>query len=289
MIISKSIRLTLVALTTSVFLLATGCGGGGGSGGGGGGGGDDGFPTPRLPADAATFDAANADEIAGAAVGFVGTLDTVAALKTESSPSIPQLAQLVTDRIMRSTRNSALVAARTEDISEGLCATGTAIADFDESGSDESGSVTFTDCDFDGDGTIVINGRFTYVASMNDTTLDYSFHLGGSLTMAFSAESINESISIVMNMLESGNDGTGAISSNVSYSLSGIPDSGFLVTTAQAWAGNVFTAEISSGQLIIHGGNDTRIRIAVTTINTATVDLDEGSGYMPHSTISITP
>jgi hypothetical protein len=278
MIISRSIRLILVALTTSVFLLATGCGGGGGSGGGD----DAGFPTPRLPADAATFDAANADAIADTAVGFVGTLDTVAALKAETSPSIPQVAQLVTDRIMRGTRSSASVAARTEDISAGLCVTGKAIADFDESGSDESGSITFTDCDLSGDGEIVINGRFTYVANMNNTTLDYSFHLGGSLTIAVSSESIT----IVMNMLESGNDGTGDISSDVSFSLSGIPDSGFLVTTAQAWVGNAFTAEISTGQLIVHGGDDTRVRITVTGINTAAVELDEGGGFMPHSIIT---
>jgi hypothetical protein len=131
----------------------------------------------------------------------------------------------------------------------------------------------------------VIDGSFFYEASMNATTLDYSFHIGGSLTMVVSSESII----IVMNLLESGNDSTGAISSNVSYSLSGIPDSGFLVTTEQAWAGNIFTAEISSGQLIVHGSDNTRLRIKVTGINTATVELDEGSGFVPHSTILFTP
>ena len=278
MIISKSIRLFLVAVTASVFLLATGCGGGGG--GGGGDDGDDGFPTPTLPADAAIFDTDNAGDIAVAAVGFVGTLDTVAQLKSETSPSIPQVTRMATDRIMRRTRSSASIAARTEDISAGLCSPGTAMAEFEESGNSVSGSITFTGCDLDGSG-IVINGSFSYVASSNGTTLDYSFHVGGSLTLAVS----DESITIVMDLLESGNDGTGDFSSSVSFSLSGIPDSGFLVTTAQPWVGNVLSAVITDGQLIVHGGDDTRIRITVTAPNTAAVDLYEGSGFVPHSTI----
>ena len=281
MTISKSIRLILISLTASVFLLASGCGGGGS------GDGDDAFPTPRLPADAAKFDALNANAIAVTAVEFLDTLDTVAELKTETSPSLPQVARLVTDRIMRRTRNSALVAARTEDISAGLCNPGKAIAKFDESGNGESGSVTFTGCDIEGSG-IVINGRFSYVASVNNN-LDYSFQVGGSLTVTVS----NESITIVMNLLETGNDGTGDFSSSVSYSLSGIPDSGFLVTTTQNWVGNV-SIGITGGQLIVHGSDNTRLRITVTSTNTATVDLDDGSGTFvpvppPNDIISVTP
>jgi len=279
MTISKSIRLILISLTTSVFLLASGCGGGGG----GSGDGDDGFPTPTLPADAAKFDALNANAIAVTAVGFVGTLDTVAELKTETSPSLPEVARSLADRIMRQRRTSTSIAARTEDISAGLCVTGTASAVFEESGTSESGSVTFAICDIGG---IVINGSFSYDASMNATTLNYSFHVGGSLAMAVNTDSIT----IVMNLLESGNDGTGAISSNVSYSLSGIPDSGFLLTTAQAWAGNVLSAEITDGQLIIYGSDNTRLRITVTSPNEADVDLDNGSGtFVFDSTISLIP
>jgi hypothetical protein len=276
MIISKSIRLFLVAVTASVFLLATGCGGSGG----GGDDGDGGFPTPTLPADAAKLDGANANEIAVAAVDFVDILDEVAELKSAESPSLPQVARLVTERIMRKRRISPAVAARTEDISADLCNPGTAIAEYEESGNSESGSVTFTGCNLDGSG-VVINGSFAYVANWNDTTLDYSFHIGGSLTLAVSGESIT----IVMDLLEFGNEDTGAFSSNVSFSLSGIPGGGFLVTTAQPWVGNV-NIGVTGGQLIVYGGDNTRLRITVTGINTATVDLDNGSGtFVFHSTI----
>lgn len=270
MTISKSIRLILVAFTTGVFLLAAGCGGGGGSGDG-----DDGFPTPKLPVDAARFDAVNANDIANTAAGFVGTLDTLAELKSEESPSLTEAARLATDRVMRNLRTSSSLAARTENISAGLCdpgpPPGTAIVEFEESGNNASGSVTFDECDIGG---IEINGSFLYEASFNATTLAYSFQAGGTLTVA----AAGETIIIVMNSLETGNDGTGAFSTSVSFSLSGIPDSGFLVTTAQAWAGNVFSAEITSGQLIVHGSDNTRIRITVTGPNAANVDLDNGSG-----------
>jgi hypothetical protein len=277
MMITKSFRLIVVALTTGVFLLAAGCGGGGGSGDG-----DDGFPTPKLPADAARFDALNANDIANTAAGFVGTLDTLAELKSEESPSLTEAARLATDRVMRNLRTSSSLAARTENISAGLCVSGEAIASIEESGNNASGSVTFDECDIGG---IEIDGSFLFEASFNATTLAYSFQAGGTLTVA----AAGETIIIVMNSLESGNDGTGAFSTSVSFSLSGIPDSGFLVTTAQAWAGNVFSAEITSGQLIVHGSDNTRIRITVTAINTATVELDEGSGFVPHSTIPLIP
>jgi hypothetical protein len=281
--ICKSFRLILVALTASALVLAAGCGGGGGGGDGDGDGGD-GFPTPRLPADAVTLDDANADEIARTAVGFVDILDSVSELKTASSPSMPQVARDVTDRVMRKLRTSASVAARTENIGEDICDSGGATATFEESGNSESGSVTFDVCEI-GSG-IIIDGTFSYAASMNNN-LDYSFQVGGSLTMAFSEESITSTI--VMNLLESGNDGTGAFSSDVNYSLSGIPDNGILVTTAQPLVGNV-SIGTEEGRLIVHGADDTLLRITVTSTNTAAVDLDEGNGiFVPFSTIPIAP
>jgi len=264
---SSSLRLILLPLVASAFLFTSGCGGGGG----GGGDGDDGFPTPKLPAGAARLDGANANDIATTAVDFVGTLDTLAELKSEESPSLTAVTRRVTDRIMRQRRTSTSVAARTEDISDGLCDTGKAVATYEESGSSESGSVTFTECDIGG---IEIDGRFLFEASFNPTTLAYSFEAGGELTVA----AAGETITIEMHLLESGNDGTGDFTSTVSFSLSGIPGGGFLLTTTQAWVGNAFSAVTTDGQLIVYGSDNTRIRITVTAINTASVELDNGSG-----------
>jgi hypothetical protein len=69
--------------------------------------------------------------------------------------------------------------------------------------------------------------------------------------------------------------------------LSGIPAGGFLVKTTQPLVGNAFALTVDSGQLIVEGANNTRLRITVTATNTADVDLDNGSGiFVFDSTIS---
>lgn len=254
-------------LIVGFILVIASCGGGSG-----GGDEDDGFPTPTLPSNAAKFDNTNANTIASAAVGFLGTLDSVSQFKRPDPPSMPQVVKQVTDQILSSIWSSENVAARTEDISAGLCVTGTAIADFDENGNSASGTITFSSCDVGGG--IIVNGGFIYNASWNDTTLDYDFHMGGTIDFDFDTDFVT----IVMNLSESGNDGTGAFTSTISFSLSGIPGGGFLVTTAQPWTGNANSLQVDSGQLIVYGSDDTRLRITVTGINTADVDLDNGSG-----------
>jgi hypothetical protein len=261
----------------SILVLAS-CGSGGGSDSGSG---DDGFPTPKLPASAAKLDNTNANTIADAAVGFLGTLDSVAQLKTANPPSMSQVIKLVVDRVIKRSRSSGSVAARVEDISAALCVTGSAIADFDENANNESGTVSFSNCDIGGG--ILVNDSFIYDSSWNDTTLAYDFHMGGTISFDFGTDLVT----IVMNLSESGNNGTGDFTSTISFSLSGIPDGGFLVTTTQTWTGNAFSFQVNSGQLIVYGSDNTRLRITVTGINTADVDLDNGSGtFVFDSTIN---
>ena len=264
-------------MISSILVLAS-CGGGGG---GDGGSGDDGSPTPKLPASATKFDNTNANTIADAAVGFLGTLDSVAQPKTTNPPSMPQVIKLVVDRVIKRSRSSGSVAARAEDISAALCVAGSAIADFDENANSESGSISFSNCDVGGG--ILVNGSFIYDSSWNDTTLAYNFRMGGRISFDFGTDLVT----IVMNLSESGNNGTGAFTSTISFSLSGIPDGGFLVKTAQSWTGNAFSFQVNNGQLIVYGSDDTRLRITVTGINTADVDLDNGSGtFVIDSTIN---
>ncbi len=240
-----------------------------------------GFPTPTLPADAARFDNTNANTIATAAVGFVDTLDSVTQFKTEASPSVLQVIEFVTDRITERGRNSGLIAARTEDISADLCVSGSATATYTENGSSESGTVSFAECDV-GSG-IMVDGGFRFIVSWNDTTLDYSLQTGGTIDFDFGSDLVT----IEMNLIESGNYGTGDFSGTISFSLSGIPGGGFLVQTAQPWTGNALSLQVNSGQLIVYGSDNTRLRITVTGVNTADVDLDDGSGtFVFDSTIS---
>jgi hypothetical protein len=258
-----------------LFLYLVGCGGGGG--GGGDDDGDDGdvFPTPTLPAGAAKIDATNAEAIANSALEFTGILFGFA-LKTEGPPSIPQVIKLVTDQATKRNRILGSVAAgKTEDVSADFCNSGTATDTFTDTsdGASEniSGEIVFSDCDLGG---LLLNGNFPYELSANDATLDFDVHYGGSLIFSVGTDTIT----VVMNYTESGNDGTGDFSLTPSFSLDGIPDEGYLVTTVMPLLGNFFVAEFTSGELNVEGADNTQLCMTVTAINLVTVEFDDGLG-----------
>jgi len=251
-----------------------------GCGGSSGGGSDSvAFPTPTLPAGAARFDATNATASASSAVEFAQTLSFASALKSDEPPGPAEALAAILLRIETRYRGSLNAAARIEDISAGLCVTGSAIADFDETDTSATGNIAFSVCDLGG---VFLSGNLGYDTSWNNTTLDYLFAAGGTLTIS----AAGEVITVVLNLDESGNDGTGAYSVTGSFSLDGIPGGGFLVTTSQPLVGNAFTLEVTGGQLIAFGSDNTRIQITVTGPNAADVDLDTGTGtFVPHDTI----
>lgn len=250
-----------------LFLSLAGCGGSGG--------GDDDvdvdFPTPTLPVGATKIDAMNAETIANSALDFTGILASFS-LKTEGPLSIPQVINLVTDQITRRNRNLESAAGKTEDVSAFFCVTGTAIDTFTESANSASGQIKFTDCDI-GFG-VILNGNFPYEGSFNDTTLDYSFHFGGTLIFDFGTDLVT----VVLNIIDSGNDGTGDYTLTPSFSLDGIAGESYLVTTVLPLMGNFFSAEITSGELNVEGADNTQLCMPVTAINTFTVEFDNGLG-----------
>jgi hypothetical protein len=264
-------------LTSSIILIAA-------CGGSGGGGGDDDdvvaarFPTPTLPAGAVKIDAANAAEIANTVLEFTGILfEFPFALKTEGPPSISQAIKLVTDGISKRNRNlGSVVAGKTEDVSAIFCDTGTAIDTFTETsdGTSESisGEIVFTNCDLGG---LFLEGTFPYDASSNGATLDFDFHFGG--TLAFS-DGV-DTITLVLNFTESGNDGTGDFTLIPSFSLDGIPGGGYLVTTDPSLMGSFFDpVTLTDGELNVEGADNTQLCLTVTAPNEVTVKLDEGFG-----------
>jgi hypothetical protein len=263
----KSIIQFLIGVS---FVAISACGG---SGSGSGGGDDDvDFPTPTLPAGATKIDAMNAAFIANSALEFTGDLFSFS-LKTEGPPSIPQVIKLLTDQVIKRNRNLGSVAAgKTEDVSAIFCVTGTATDTFTEKTNSVSGEIEFSNCDI-GFG-IILNGTFPYEGSWNDTTLDYKFHFGGSLTF----DDGIDLITIVLNFRESGNDGTGNLSLTPSFSLAGIPGESYLVTTVLPLLGNFFSSEFTSGELNVEGADNTQLCMPVTAINTFTVEFDDGLG-----------
>ena len=251
-------------LIVGLALVVASCGGGGSSSN------SNSFPTPVLPAGARTITPVNADETAASSTEFMTILSDFTQLKTEDPPSIGQLVDRVIEQVIRPNRARSLTGLKTENLSSIFCLTGSAVADYDESASSESGSLTFANCDI-GVG-VLVNGKMVYDSNWNDTTLAYSIHIGGTITFNISPQLVT----IVINQTESGNDGTGTFSSNISYSLDGIPGGGFLVTTTQNLVGDF--GVLTSGQLIVSGSANSRLRITVTGSTSADVELDDGSG-----------
>jgi hypothetical protein len=247
------------------------------SGGGGSGGGDDDvveFPTPTLPAGARTIDAMNAEETADLAVLFIQVFASFPGLKAEAPSSIPQAIKLVIDQVARKNRNArSLVAGKTEDVSADFgCSTGTVILNYDENTNSASGKFTFSECDIDGSG-IFVNGTMPFEASWNDSTLDYRYQFGSTLTF----DDTVDLVTIVLNFIETGNEGTGDFALTPNFSLDGIPDGGFLVTTEPPLTGDIFVG-ITGGQSIVEGASNTLLCMLVTAINELTVDFDDGLG-----------
>jgi len=266
-------KLFKFSIANILILFLVGCGGSGG------GGDDDGveFPTPTLPAGARTIDAGNAADTADLAVEFMQILALFAELKTEAPPSIPQATKLVIDQVARKNRNSrSVTAAKTEDVSADFgCLTGTVTFDFEESANSAFGIFTFSECDIEGSG-IFVNGTLPIEASWNDDTLDYRTQFGGTLTFDDSADD-DPVVTIVLNFIETGNDGTLTFALTPDFSLEGIPGGGFLVTTAPPLTGDFFVG-VTSGQSIVEGADNTRLCMLVTAPDELTVDFDDGLG-----------
>jgi len=266
----------LATIISAVLLILAGCGGGGGGGGGG-------SVTPSLPANAVTITDANAMTIADAAVGTIAAVDSVRdalSVEADTLPSMQQAIHLVTDKIFSRAR-------RTYTVATGLtgsepCYYGGSISySYSETATSESGTATFNNCD---EG-IVINGSISYSSTWNNSTYAYTDTLNGSLTFTYGSDSFT----LTMNLSETGNSYTGDYNETVTYSVSGIPGGGFLVTTRQTIVGNYYAMDIYSGEIIVQGANNTRLRITVTATNTADVYLDNGNGiFVLVGTINLT-
>jgi len=262
------------------------------SGGGGGGGNDDisvSFPNPTLPASARILDATNATDTANTAVEFlfVGASFTdylKPALVT--TPSVPEtISQFIEEIIKRHENSKSLVKLKTHDISHIFCVFGSAVNEFSGTESEEIGTITFTNCDLSG---VLLSGTLSYDVWWDDFSDNYDFRFGSNLVFDFGTEAAT----FVMDLIVTGDDVTFDWTHDIIYSLSVVPGDGFLVTTTttQPWFGNAALIEVYGGQLIVTGASNTRLRITVTAINVADVELDDGSGtFVFHSTILINP
>ena len=265
----KYISRLFLGLATA--LLVSACGGGGGGGG---------TVNPTLPANAVTITNANAGQVADTAVGTLSTLASINAVEADTPPSTAQVIDIVTGKVFdRSRRTQSVVTGVTQTYS--CTGGGSVTVTYSETATSESGTVSFSSCT---EYSITINGSVTYSSTWNNSTYAYTDTANGSISYVYGSTTF----SIAMNYSETGNEYSGDYSLNMSYSVSGIPGGGFLVTTTSNIVGNYYSGNVTAGQLMVQGAGGTRLRITVISNNYADVELDPGTGvFTYHSSINL--
>lgn len=270
MVNTKTIGFTAAFAIVGAMLLVTGCGGGGGGGGG------TSFPTPTLPGDAVAFNSTNAIDGADAATGSAGILSTAAAAKGTSLPfTVQDAIDLLTDQVLDRAQNSQPVATGVTT-NRNCFVSGSLTETSNSTATGSSGTITYSNCNEDG--ISIINGSFSFIATLNDPL--FVFNIGGNLTFTLVAD--GSVITMVMNLSQTINTTTLAFTISQTIAASGVPIGtstvgGFLVTTIAPFEID-FVSGVISGQMLIQGANGSQIRITVTAPNVATVEVDDGTG-----------
>jgi hypothetical protein len=253
---SKLHKFTAV-MVFSLYLV--GCGGGGSSSGGA-----DDSTTPTLPADATKITTTNASAIAANAVSSLDIIDVFANKdsQTETVSGTSEVLELIIEKAFNKSHRLSSVASKTETES---CDSGSITINYNETGTSESGTLTFSNCEFEG---ITLNGIFSFSSNF-DNNGDYSDTGSGRLTIADG--SVDGTF--VVNFSETGNESTGSYSTTLSFSISGAPDFNYLLTTLVPITGVFFN--VSGGQLKVTGAGNTSLLLTVDDLNTIKVELDE--------------
>ena len=266
MINAKAIGFTIAFAIVGILFLLTGCGGSGSSG--------ITFPTPTLPSDAVVFDATNALDGADAAMSSGDSLGAVAR-GTNLPFTVQDAIELVTDKVLNRAKTSDSVVTGVTYPPDDCLYGGTQTETSNETARGVTGTVTFSGCNEDE--LSIINGSFSFIASFNDPVLNMD--IGGNLTFTLVAD--GTVITMVMNVSETINLDTFAFSFSQTFAASSVPigsiTGGFLVTTPVAFSGDLTNGNVA-GQMLVHGANGTQIRISVTAPDTATVEVDDGTG-----------
>jgi len=253
----KANRTFIYSFVASTLIL-TGCGSSGGGG----------TATPTLPSDAATINASNATGIATSAVATYDTVYAAIGIETTTLPSMKNVINKIKETAFnRNKQPINIVTGITDNLP---CTNSGSISDtYNLTSTSDSGTLSFNSCN---EGGIIFNGSFSYSYTWSNTTGDYNGTANGSLTMTVASNNFT----VVIDISETGNDFSGAFSLTLSYSFSGVPGAGFLVTTETPLTGTGLF--VTSGQLLVQGANNTRLRIIITSSSTADVYLDDGNG-----------
>jgi len=139
-----------------------------------------------------------------------------------------------------------------------------------------SGTTTFYDCMVSG---IIIDGGFSY-SYTESTSGDYTDSAHGSLTMT-----IDSTVASLSNfsLSDSGNYNSGDFTITKLQYVFDPGSNGFSMQVTATVVGNDTENCPMSGQILLKGGSNTKVQITFASGTTLSVDVDEGSGFVPVS------
>ncbi len=137
----------------------------------------------------------------------------------------------------------------------------------------KDGIVKFDNCNFNN--VVIINGSFSFHIRITGAIVRRT----GFGELSFTNPADSTSFELVMNFDDKSSPAKGSFGKLVNFAVVDFPQLGsFTAETTIEFVGNFLTDQLSSGELLIYGGNDSLIRITVIATNIASVELDDGSG-----------
>jgi len=235
--------------------------------------------TISLPSSAVTISSDNANSVATLALSNIELVTAIASGVEAGLPPIRQSIDTLIDYIGNKKHRSISIVSGVTETDQ--CDNGGTISDtYSETNTSESGSATFNNCEIEG---VIFDGSLSYSSTWNNSTGAYTDSGNGTLTISYAG---SYSFILAVNFSDTGNESTGVFSISLSYSFTESTIGGFMLTTTTPLAGTFDT--VTSGEVIVTGANNSRLRMTVTTANTVDIYLDNGDGnFVFHGSTSI--
>lgn len=270
---NKFIRLsTFTALCSGLFLI-TGCSSSGDGGSG---------PGAGVPANAITIaDSITAETTISTAVASGTVFISAIGIETSTTVTGRDILNIVLEK-MNNNKNTTHLATGT--VFNDSCLAGS--ISVNETGTEEASSVTinFNACNVGGG--LIFNGGISGSQTSTLPSGPYTINITGNLTITFDGS--NESVGFNgFTYVASGNDSTGDYTvTTFTYAIAPSSGGGFAVELSRAFVGNdslPTSCQLSSGQVLVTGAAGSQARGTVNANGTVKVEYHSGDGNFVES------
>lgn len=227
-----------------------------------------------VPANAVLIDSSTvAESTTSSAVAVGVAVTSVFGVETATPITAQDIINTILDRVNDKTRNSAAIVNGVA-INEQCDIGGTITGDETETSSTYNATINYNECN---DGVFTLTGTATINATFTDPAGPYSASITATLTAVTSTMSFGFN---GLNFAQNGNDDTGAYTTTMfTFAVNPSTGGGYAVQLTQSLIGNEFVScELTSGQVLVTGANDSQARATVNPNGSAKIEYHSGDG-----------